>query len=55
MQEPPVVAPNAPGDTALVLLSEIGLDVSRFPTVKHFTSWLGLCPQHRGSAGKIRS
>src|SRR5262249_32821467 len=26
-----------------------------FPTAKHFTSWLGLCPQHRGSAGKIRS
>jgi transposase len=42
-------------NTALVLLSEMGLDVSRFPTVKHFTSWLGLCPQHRGSAGKIRS
>jgi len=41
--------------TALVLLSEIGPDVSRFPTVKHFTSWLGLSPQHQGSAGKIRS
>jgi hypothetical protein len=41
--------------TALVLLSEIGVDVSRFPTEKHFTSWLGLCPQHQGSAGKIRS
>jgi len=41
--------------TALVILSEIGLDVSRFPTAKHFTSWLGLCPQHQGSAGKIRS
>ena len=42
-------------NTALVLLSEIGPDVSRFPTVKQFTSWLGLCPQHQGSAGKIRS
>jgi transposase len=41
--------------TALVLLSEVGPDVSRFPTVKHFTSWLGLSPQHQGSAGKIRS
>jgi transposase len=40
--------------TALVILSEIGVDVSQFPTVKHFTSWLGLCPQHQGSAGKIR-
>jgi transposase len=42
-------------NTALVILSEIGPDVRRFPTAKHFTSWLGLCPQHRGSAGKIRS
>jgi transposase len=40
--------------TALVLLSEVGPDVGRFPTVKQFTSWLGLCPQHQGSAGKIR-
>lgn len=39
--------------TALVLLSEIGLDVSKFPHEKNFVSWLGLCPQHRGSAGKI--
>jgi transposase len=41
--------------TALVLLAEIGPDVSKFPSVKHFTSWLGLCPQHRGSAGKVKS
>ena len=41
--------------TALVILSEIGPDVSKFPTEKHFTSWLGLCPQHRGSGGKITS
>jgi transposase len=41
--------------TALVLLSELGLDLSSFPTEKHFVSWLGLCPQHRGSAGKIFS
>jgi transposase len=31
--------------TALVILSEIGVDVSRFPTEKHFSSWLGLCPR----------
>jgi transposase len=41
--------------TALILLSEVGPDVSRFPTVKHFTSWLGLSPQHQASAGKIRN
>jgi transposase len=39
--------------TALVILSEIGMDLSRFPMEKNFVSWLGLCPQHRGSAGKI--
>lgn len=42
-------------NTAMVLLSEIGPDVSRFPTVKQFTSWLGLSPQHQSSAGKVRS
>lgn len=42
-------------NTALVILSEIGTDMSKWPTEKHFTSWLGLCPQHQGSAGKIKS
>ena len=42
-------------NTALVILSEIGMDMSKWPTEKHFTSWLGLCPQHQGSAGKIKS
>ena len=39
--------------TALTILSEIGTDMSRFPSEKNFVSWLGLCPNHRGSAGKI--
>jgi hypothetical protein len=42
-------------NTALAIISEIGTDVSKWPTEKHFTSWLGLCPQHQGSAGKIKS
>jgi transposase len=41
--------------TSLVILSEIGLDMHRWPTVKHFTSWLGLCPHHRVSGGKVLS
>jgi transposase len=41
--------------TALVLVGELGTDLSQFPTVKRFVSWLGLCPQHQGSAGKIKS
>ena len=40
--------------TALVILSELGADLSAFPHEKNFVSWLGLCPQHRGSGGKIR-
>jgi transposase len=36
--------------TALVILAEIGVDVSRFPTEKHFASWLALCPgTHRSN------
>jgi transposase len=41
--------------TIQIIVSEVGLDPSRFPTVKHFTSWLGLCPGSRISGGKILS
>lgn len=41
--------------TVQIILSEVGLDPSRFPTVKHFTSWLGLCPGSRITGGKIKS
>ena len=37
------------------LLSEIGPDVRRFETVKHFCSWLGLCPGTKISGGKVLS
>jgi transposase len=39
--------------TAMTVISEIGTDMSRFQTVKHFTSWLGLCPGTRISGGKV--
>ena len=38
---------------AQVILSEVGTDMSCWPTEKHFSSWLGLCPDHRISGGKI--
>lgn len=38
--------------TALTVVSEIGLDMGRWKTVKHFTSWLGLCPGTKVSGGK---
>jgi transposase len=38
---------------AQVILSEVGTDMSYWPREKHFASWLGLCPDHRISGGKI--
>jgi transposase len=40
---------------ALVILSEIGTDLSKWPTEKHFCSWLGLCPNWKKTGGKVRS
>jgi transposase len=38
---------------ALALFSEIGRDLSRFPTAAHFVSWLGLCPDNDKSGGQV--
>ena len=40
---------------ALTLVGELGADFRKWPTVKHFTSWLGLCPNVRQSGGKVTS
>ena len=41
--------------TAIQILSEIGGDMSVFPTAKHLVSWAGCCPRNDQSAGKIKS
>ena len=41
--------------TAQTLWTELGGDLSAFPTAKHFASWLGVCPDNRISGGKILS
>ena len=41
--------------TALKLISEIGTDMSRWATDKHFTSWLTLAPRNRISGGRLLS
>jgi len=38
--------------TALKVISEIGLDMTRWPTGTHCASWLGLCPGNKLSGGK---
>jgi len=40
---------------AQVIVAEIGIDMSRFPTSGHLISWAGLCPRNDESAGKRRS
>jgi transposase len=40
---------------ALRLISEIGTDMTRWPTEKHFTSWLTLAPQNKVSGGRLLS
>jgi len=37
------------------ILSEIGVDLSPWPTVKHFCSWLGVCPHNAKTGGKVFS
>lgn len=41
--------------TVHTLFSEIGPDLSRFPSGKHFCSWLGLSPDNRVSGGRVLS
>jgi len=40
---------------ALTLISELGCDLTKWPSVKHFTSWLGLCPNFHKTGGKVQS
>jgi transposase len=41
------------GSGIQTIISEIGTDMSRFPTVKHFCAWLGLAPRNDISGGKV--
>jgi transposase len=40
---------------ALEILSETGTDLSKWPTAKHFVSWLNLCPNNKITGGKVIS
>jgi transposase len=46
--------PGVQQRTAEVIVSEIGVDMSRFPTAGHLASWSGMCPGNK-SAGKRKS
>jgi len=47
--------PGVQDIAAQTIVSEIGTDMSRFPTAGHLISWAGLCPGNNESAGKRRS
>jgi transposase len=47
--------PGVQRRAAEVIISEIGTDMSVFPTAKHLASWAGQCPGNDQSAGKRRS
>ena len=41
--------------TALKVVSEVGTDMTKWPTAKHFASWLGLSPNNRITGGRVMS
>jgi transposase len=50
-----VAMPGINRTAACTLISEIGVDMSCFPSSRHLASWAGLCPGNNTSAGKSRS
>jgi transposase len=50
-----ITIPGVSRLSAEVIVSEIGTDMRRFPTVGHLLSWAGLCPRSDESAGRRRS
>ena len=47
--------PGISDRVAQVVVAEIGVDMTRFPSHRHLISWAGLCPRNDESAGKRRS
>ena len=50
-----MTAPGIQSFAAIGIISEIGVDMSVFPTSKHLCSWAGLTPQNNESAGKKKT
>jgi transposase len=50
-----ITMPGVSETVARVLVAEIGVDMTRFPTAGHLVSWAGLCPRLDESAGKRHS
>ena len=50
-----VTIPGIKGRNAEIIIAEIGVDMSLFPSPAHLASWAGMCPGNNESAGKHRS
>ncbi len=50
-----ITIPGVGPRTAQIFLSEVGNDMTRFPSARHLASWAGLCPGNNESAGKTRT
>lgn len=50
-----VTIPGVERQTAITIVAEIGVDMSRFPSDRHLTSWAGLAPGNHQSGGKQRA
>lgn len=47
--------PGLNTQTISTVYAELGADLSPFPSDKHFSSWMGICPDNRVSGGKVLS
>ena len=55
VEEAVALAQTVPGIKAVAaaaLIAEIGADMSQFPSAKHLTSWVGVCPGNKQSGGR---
>jgi transposase len=50
-----MTVPGIQRSSAISIISEIGVDMSVFPTAKHLCSWAGLTPQNDQSTGKKKT
>ena len=50
-----MTVPGIQAYSAIGIISEIGVDMSVFPSSKHLCSWAGLTPQNNESAGKKKT
>jgi transposase len=49
-----ITVPGIDRVVAAIIIAEVGIDLSAFPTVHHFAAWIGVCPGNNESAGRSK-